>query len=358
MALMPRAEFRRLSLDILPNPAETLRALADYAGDVESDRYMEGVLFDRLQGRVAELLGKEAALYLPSGKIAQMSALKVLTGRAGCSRLALHPRAHLEEYEARAYQELWGLTAAQLGGYDRLPTRDDLDAIHEPLGALVVEMPQRRLGCLLPKWDELTALTELARARGIYLHLDSARLWESQPFYDRPLGEIAALFDTVYVAFDKGLGGLTGAALAGPQWVIDEMRIWQKRAGSWTLRSFPGLLSALKALDERLPRMTEFHLKAKSLAAMLGEIPSVSVSPDPPHANAFLVSLPGSRERALSARDRVASENGIWLFDELEDAIDQSIVRFEVTVRGAAFDLDEADVKAAVIQFGQLITTN
>lgn len=358
MALMPRTEFRRLSLDILPNPAETLRALADYAGDVESDRYMEGVLFDRLQGQVAELLGKEAALYLPSGKIAQMSALKVLTGRAGCSRLALHPRAHLEEYEARAYQELWGLTAAQLGGYDRLPTRDDLDAIHEPLGAVVLEMPQRRLGCLLPKWDELTALTELARARGIYLHLDGARLWESQPFYDRPLAEIAALFDTVYVAFDKGLGGLTGAALAGPQWVIDEARIWQRRAGGRALRSFPNLLSALKAMDERLPRMTEFHLKARSLAAVLGEVPSVSVSPAPPHANAFLVSLPGARERALSARDRIASENGIWLFDQLEDAIDQSIIRFEVTVRGAAFDLEEAEVKAAVMQFGQLITTN
>ncbi len=355
MAPTPRSEIRRLSLDEPPDPAETLRALADYAGDVESDKYMEGVLFDRLQGQVAELLGKEAALYLPSGKIAQMSALKALTGRAGCSRIALHPRSHLEEYEARAYQELWGLTAAQLGGYDRLSTSDDLDAIREPVGALVLEMPQRRLGCLLPKWEELTALSEHARARGTYLHLDGARLWESQPYYDRPLAEIAALFDTVYVAFDKGLGGLTGAALAGPQWVIDEAKIWQRRAGARALRSFPNLLSALKALDERLPRMTEFHLKAKSLAAVLSEIPSISVSPDPPHANAFLVSLPGLRERARSARDRIASENGIWLFDEPEDAIDQSLVRFEVTVRGAAFSLDEAEIKAAVTRFCQLV---
>ncbi len=358
MTFAPGGSPRRLSLDHPPKPAETLHALADYAGDVESDRYMEGKLFDRLQGRIAELLGKEAALYLPSGKIAQMTALKVLTGRAACPRIALHPRSHLEEYEARAYQELWGLTAAQLGGYDRLPAAADLDAIHEPLGAVVLEMPQRRLGCLLPKWDELTALTELACTRRIYLHLDGARLWESQPFYDRPLTEIAALFDTVYVAFDKGLGGLTGAALAGPQWVIDEAMIWQRRAGGRALRSFPNLLSALDALDKRLPRMTEFHLKAKSLAAALSEIPSISVSPNPPHANAFLVSLPGSRERALNARDRIAEENGIWLFDEPEDAIDQSLVRFEVTVRGAAFDLDEAEVKVAVAQFGKFISAD
>ena len=353
MQSTPNPALRRLSLDYPPKPAETLHSLADYAGDADSDWYMEGALFDKLQNRVAELLGKETALYLPSGKLAQMSALKVLTGRARCPRIALHPRAHLEEYEARAYQELWGLTAAQLGGYDRLPARADLETICEPLGALVLEMPQRRLGCLLPSWEELTALTGLARERGIYLHLDGARLWESQSFYDRPLTEIAALFDTVYVAFDKGLGGLTGAALAGPQWVIEEAKIWQRRAGGRALRSFPNVLSALKALEERLPRMTEFHTKAKSLAAALSETPSVSVSPDPPHANAFLVSLRGSSERALAARDRIASEDGIWLFDQLEDAVDQSLVRFEITVRGAAFDLEEDDIKRAVTRFAE-----
>ena len=355
---MPPLRPRRLSLDMPPDPAEALNALADYAGGSEADKYMEGELFDRLQGRIAGLLGKEAALYLPSGKIAQMSALKVLTGRARCPRIALHPRAHFEEYEARAYQELWGMTAAQLGGYDRLPTHDDLAAIHEPVGAVTLELPLRRLGCLLPSWTELTALTDLARERDIFLHMDGARLWESQPFYDRPLTEIAGLFDTVYVAFDKGLGGLAGAALAGPQWVIDEAKIWQRRAGGRALRSFPNLLSALKALDERLPRMTEFHLKAKSLAASLSTLSGVGVSPDPPQANAFLVSLRGSRRQALAVRDRIAAERNIWLFDALEDSIDQSVVRFEVTVRGAAFDLEEAEVRQAMAAFAKLVASD
>ncbi len=112
---------RRLSLNAPPHPADTLRALADYAGDGASDKYTTGELFDRLESRIAGLPGKEAAVYLPSGKLAQMAALKTLTGPARCNRVAMHPRSHFEEYEARAYQELWAMTAAHLCGFDPRP---------------------------------------------------------------------------------------------------------------------------------------------------------------------------------------------------------------------------------------------
>lgn len=339
---------RRLSRDHAPSPAATLAELAAYAGDAEADTYQTGQLFDRLEGRVAALLGKERALFLPSGKLAQMAALRVLTGRAGCRRVAMHPRAHLEEYEARAYQELWGMTAASLGGYDRLPTLADLDRIAEPLGALTIEMPLRRLGCLLHPWEDLVAITGSTRSRGIPLHLDGARLWESQPFYDRPLAEIAGLFDTVYVAFDKGLGGLAGAALAGPADVLDEVRVWQRRAGGRALRSFPFLLSALKALDERLPLMGRFHAKARAIAAALQAIPGLRVTPDPPHANAFLVTFEGDPLAAREAALTVAETTGIWLFDQLEDCPIQGLSMFESTVRGAAFELSEEEIVDAV----------
>lgn len=348
----------RLSLDVPPTPSETLRELAEFAGDVHSDKYMSGELFDQLHTKIATMLGKEAAIYLPSGKLAQMAALKVLTGRAGCSRVAMHPRSHLEENEKRAYQELWGLTAAHLGGYDRLPTADDLRAIHEPLGAVMLELPLRRLGCLLPNWNELSELCNVAKERGLFLHMDGARLWESQPFYDRPLAEIAAPFDTVYVALDKGLGGLAGAVLAGPKWTIDEVAIWQRRAGGRALRSFPYILSALKALEERLPRMGEFHNKAKELSRELGILDGVRISPVVPHANAFFVSVFGDHEKSNAARDAVAEELGIWLFDAAIDCVDQSTVRFEVTVRGAACDLAVEDVVQATKCFRDLVRTS
>jgi len=247
------------------------------------------------------------------------------------------------------------MTAAHLGGFDRLPTAQDLSMIKEPLGAVALELPLRRLGCRLPLWDELCMIVGGARKRGIAVHLDGARLWESQPFYARPITEIANLFDTIYVAFDKCLGALTGAALAGPQWVVDEVRIWQRRAGGRALRSFPSLLSALRALDERLRRMGEFHEKARSLAAALSKIDAIALSPNPPHANAFLVTMPGDPTKAREARDAINQELGIWLFDDPVDCVDEGFARFEVTVRTAAFEVNEHEVKIAVERFSEMI---
>lgn len=195
----------------------------------------------------------------------------------------------------------------------------------------------------------------MAKERGVFLHMDGARLWESQPFYDKSLAEIAAPFDTVYVALDKGLGGLAGAVLAGPKWAIDEVAIWQRRAGGRALRSFPYILSALKALEERLPRMNEFHNKAKELSLYISALEGVQISPPIPQANAFLVSFSGNPDRASDARDTVAEELGIWLFDAAVDCVDQSTVRFEVTVRGAAFDLAVEDIVIATKYFRDLV---
>jgi len=92
----------------------------------------------------------------------------------------------------------------------------------------------------------------MARERNITLQLDGARLWECQPFYQRSYAEIAALFDTVYVSFYKILGGITGAMLLGPEDVIAEARIWQRRHGGNLVRMFPFVLSAKQGLETRL----------------------------------------------------------------------------------------------------------
>ncbi|MBM3597778.1 MAG: threonine aldolase [Alphaproteobacteria bacterium] len=342
---------RFVSHDRPARPAEALRELAAYAGDCEADKYNSGELVERLERRVAHLLGKEAVAYMPSGKLAQLAALRVLADRAGCRRVAMHPRSHFEEYELRAYQELWSMTAASFGGYDRLPTPVDLRGITEKLGALTLEMPLRRLGCVLQPWDELVEISQQARRRGIALHLDGARIWESQPHYGKPFAEIAALFDTVYVAFDKGLGGLAGAALAGSGPMIEEARVWQRRAGGRALRSFPYLLSALKGLDERLPRMADYHERAVAIAAALRTLPRVRVSPDPPHANAFHVIVEGACDRAREAALGISEETGVWLFDDPVDCPIQGLAMFEITVREAAFELTIDEIRDVVGRF-------
>ena len=178
------------------DPADTFRALADRAGS-RMDVYGGGDSVKRLESRVARLLGKEAAALFPSGTMAQQVALRIWCDRSGRSTVGFHPQCHLDVHEERGYEHLHGLHARPIGNRDRLLARADLDEVNEPLGALLLELPQRDLGGQLPAWRELRAQTTWARKHGVALHLDGARLWQCGPFYRRPLHEIAALFDTV-----------------------------------------------------------------------------------------------------------------------------------------------------------------
>ena len=149
-----------------------------------------------------------------------------------------------------------------------------------------MELPLREAGYLLPTWDELVVFSEHAAARGVPLHLDGARLWESAPYLGRSLAEIAALAQTVYVSFYKGLGGPAGAAVAGPADVIATARRWQRRLGGNLFTLMPYAVPARAGLRELVPRMAEFHERAGELAKALSAA-GFRVLPDPPHTNAF-----------------------------------------------------------------------
>ena len=199
-------------------------ALAELAtldpAELASDDYGDGGVVAVLEAEVRDLLGKPAAAFMPSGTMAQQIALRVHADRRSSRVVAFHPTCHLELHEDKAYQRLHGLVGRTLGDGRELITLSDLEGIREPLAALLIELPQREIGGRLPAWDDLVALVDTARARGAAVHLDGARLWETGPFYERPLAEIAALFDTVYVSFYKGLGGLAGSMLLGEPDVV------------------------------------------------------------------------------------------------------------------------------------------
>jgi threonine aldolase len=289
------------------DPAEEFRALADRAG-ARLDVYGRGQSVERLEARVGELLGKPAAALFPSGTMAQQIALRIWCERRGRSTVAFHPQCHLDVHEERGYEQLHGLHARPVGEHDRLIARADLDDVKELVGALLLELPQRDIGGQLPAWRELRAQAAWARANDVALHLDGARLWQCGPFYRRPLREIAALFDTVYVSLYKDLGALGGCVLAGPEDVIAEARVWRVRHGGRLSTFEPMALSAERGLDEVLPRMPSFVRKAKEIGAALTRVDGVTVVPDPPQAAMLHVAVRGEPERVNDALFELAKE--------------------------------------------------
>ena len=346
-----------LTYDYPQTAQQRLFDLARYVGaDVAMDRAGKGELVEQLEHRLFELLDKEAVVFMPSGRMAQLIALKLWCNRRGIPRIAVHPRSHIEEHEQKAYQEIYGLTATWIGDNNRQTRLADLSAIAEPVGAISLEIPLRPLGCVLSSWDELKSMSEWARSRQIPFHADAARLWEIGPCYGRTYAEIAALFDTLYVSFYKGLGGIAGSALAGPADLINEARYFQQRLGGRLNKQFPMLIDALRGLEKRLPLMQAFHDKTKELAAAIAALPGVLVTPNPPHANAMIVSLQGERDDLVDASIEVAEQTGLWLFDLALISPIQGMAMFEITVREAALDVSVEEAVQAIALLRDLLT--
>jgi threonine aldolase len=306
-----RAATRHLRGHGPPDPRAMLRILADEA-DEPADVYGEGAAIEALERDVAERFGKPAAVFVPSGTMAQQVALRIAADARGCRTVAFHPTCHLEIHEQRGYEHLHGLRARLVGARHRPILRSDLDAIAEPLAALLLELPQREIGAVCPPWDEVEAQAAWCRERGVALHLDGARIWETTPFYGRSLAELAAPFDTVYVSFYKILGGIAGAALLGDAATIAHARVWIRRLGGNLVSMYPMVLSARRGLREHLPRIPAYVERARAVARILVSL-GVRVNPDPPHTNQLHAFFPADPERLLDASAAVALERGVAL---------------------------------------------
>jgi threonine aldolase len=321
-----------------------LHELAERAGDERGDVYGKGGAVERLERRVAEKLGKEKALLLPSGTMAQQIALRVHCDRAGTRTVAFHPQCHLEAHEEKGYERLHGLDARLVGDRERLITLEDLEKLPGRIGALLLELPQRDLGGQLPEWDELVAQTEWARSRGIALHMDGARLWQCEPFYGRSFAEIAALFDTVYVSLYKDLGALGGCLLAGSEDFVAEARVWAIRHGGRVASLDAFALGGERGLDEVLPRMPEFVAKARELGAALAGIDGVRIVPDPPQVAMLHVYLDGDAERLRNAAMDLAEEKLIVLVGGLKKTALPTVQATEIAVGSSTVEVPTEEI--------------
>lgn len=339
---------------------ERLAVLAEAEGvhdlDELSDVYGDGVV-GALETKVAGLLGTEAAVFFPTGTMAQQVALRCWAGRTGNPTVALHALSHPEVHERNAFSEVGGLRPVRLTGEPRLPTAAEVRDFEEPFGALMLELPLRDAGFVLPTWEELTEVIEAARQRDAVVHFDGARLWESTVHFGRSLEEIAGLADSVYVSFYKSLEGFGGAALAGPKELVEEARAWRHRYGGMVFQQFPTALSALIGLERQLPRLPEYVAHARVVAAALREgfaaagVPWARVHPEVPHTHDFQVWLPYEPDVLAEAAVRTAEETGVVLFGGAWDRGGPGLALTEVHVRAEGLEWTAEDVKAAVAEF-------
>jgi threonine aldolase len=326
--------------------------LATISPDSEPDVYGDGGVVTELEQYLAALLGKPAAVFLPSGTMAQGATLRVHADRRGSRTVLWHPACHLENNEGQAHSRLHQLTGRPVGQLDRLITLADLEAVAEPVAAVLLELPQRNLGGQLPDWADLGAQLDWARERGVAVHLDGARLWEASAGYDREPAQIAALFDTVYVSFYKGIGALPGCCVAGSEADVAQVREWRQRLGGTLFGLWPAAASALALLGERLAEMPARLRHAKAIAAALAAVAGVRVVPDPPQTPMMHLLFEVEAERFSANAQRLAEQDGIWTWAKPYPTGDPKVVRCELSVGRATCRLEPAviaDTLAALV---------
>lgn len=330
----------------IPAPAaETLMRLATHpAAEDAIDEYGASGAVARLELVTARRLGKEAGLFFIKGVIAQLCVLRAYADARRCDNVVIHPLSHMDVDEAGAVERVTGLRAIRLGRNAPF-TLADLTALTEPLAVVVVELPLRRAGFLLPELDELRAISSWCRERAIPLHFDGARLWEAAAGYGIAEAELAALADSVYVSFYKGLGGMGGAMMNGSADFIDALRVWKTRFGGNLFTAYPYAIAALDGLQRLAPRQREFVERARALASGLAGISNLVVQPNPPHTNAFQIWLPGSSAAWMEQHRKSAAAGKFWLFDRFSEAPLAGHCMAEIQIGPTS---DDYSIKAAV----------
>ncbi len=282
-----------LRSDTVTRPTLAMRA-AMLAAEVDDDAYGDDRTVALLEARVAERLGKAAALWVPTGTMANQLAVALHCPRG--STLACAPGAHVRIHEDASAAALSGVQIMAIGdrrGYD-VETLDallDEEACGWPPVALVwLENTLGEAGGAIWPLDSARGLREVAaqaHTRGKRVHLDGARLWNAHVATGIPMAQWAAVADTVSVALSKGLGAPAGSLLCGdPALVARARRL--KHAFGGAMRQAPALLAAagLHALDHHVARLADDHRRARVLAAAIADLPHWEVAP--PETNLVL----------------------------------------------------------------------
>ncbi|MGD2121934.1 MAG: GntG family PLP-dependent aldolase [Gemmatimonadota bacterium] len=294
-----------LRSDTVTRPTSAMRE-AMMAAEVGDDVLDHDPTTRQLEEKVAALLGKEAALFFPSGVQANQTALAV-HGRPG-TEVVLEAEAHIFNYEEGAGAALSGLQLRPVPTDGGLLSADLVRAAirpaspyMHPTSLIALENTHNGAGGRILPYQAMQEISDLAREAGLPLHLDGARLWHACAETGLSPADYGSLADTVMVCLSKGLGAPVGSLLAGSEDLMERAWRVRRRLGGGMRQS--GFLAAagLHALDHHRQRLADDHVRARALAEGAGRIPGISVVP--PETNIVMLDLTSP---ALSVEDVLA----------------------------------------------------
>ncbi len=305
---------------------------------ISQDVYGQGEYLQNFENELSDLLGHENCLFLPSGTMAQLIAMRIWSDHHDNSLIAFHPKCHMELHEQQAYKELHRLTAQLVGHPQHVITLDDLKNMAARPSCVLLELPQREIGGQLPSWDELLKQINYLHSMNIKVHLDGARLWECLSYYQKSYQEIARQFDSVYVSFYKGIGAISGAALLGSQEFIAQARIWLRRHGGNLFTLFPLYMSAKYNLDKRLNRFDSYYKKTLEIVEHLKDLEKIIINPVQPQVNMFHLYIKGEQETLTQKALQASKETGVWGFANIRATDSKNLCKIEWYVGDAVMD--------------------
>jgi threonine aldolase len=303
-----------LRSDTVTLPTPGMRA-AIAAAEVGDDQFGEDPTINRLQERVADLLGMEAAVWLPTGTMANQIALRVFT-RPG-DDVIVSREAHTVWHETGASGANAGVQFTAIGERGVF-TADEVAAAIKPRGHLLyppttlveVENTHTRAGGVIFPVAEAERVVAVARAAGVATYLDGARLWNAAVALGRPVGELAAGFDLVGVALSKGLGAPGGALLAGPRDLVPAILRYRRMSGGAMRQVGFFAAAGLYALDHNIDRLADDHANARAIAEVLAASRRVRLDPAAVQTNTIVFDLADEVRDVPDAATVVARARG------------------------------------------------
>jgi threonine aldolase len=303
---MPNS-FIDLRSDTVTKPSVAMRqAMAN--AEVGDDVFGEDPTVAELQRRVAALLGKESALFVPSGVMSNQLAIKAQTEPG--DEIMCEQDAHIFNYETAAPSIISSVQVKTIPGIRGVIRADQLDAAMRPK---VYYMPRSRMICLenthnraggtVYPLEEIKKISAYARAHDLLMHLDGARLWNAWMASGIHPREYAQYFDSVSVCFSKGLGAPVGSAVAGTSSMIERAHKWRKVFGGGMRQAGIIAAGALYALEHNVERLKEDHDKARLFVEKVSTLSGVQIDSEAVQTNIVII---GIEKRGMKPDDIIA----------------------------------------------------